>query len=106
MRITCQHCRETFLIYRDSHYSTWEEKFQKHVKICEERSLGMTQDPLIRATRKAYRSSDTYKLDQLLAEESRWKRKVTIASNKLLDVRERINRLAKELAGSKTEKSP
>lgn len=53
-------------------------------------------DPLVRAQRKAYLASETYKLDQLLEEETRWKRKLTIASNKLQDVRDRINKFAKE----------
>lgn len=59
-------------------------------------SLKMAVDPLVAATKKAYRSSDQYKLDQLLEEETRWKRKLTIASNKLQDVRDRINKFAKE----------
>lgn len=53
-------------------------------------------DPLVKATRKAYRQSRQYELDQLLAEESRWKRKSTIAQNKLADVRNRINKFAQE----------
>lgn len=55
-------------------------------------------DPLIRAQRKSYLASSVGKLDKLLEEESRWKRKVTIASNKLASVRREINEMAIELA--------
>lgn len=58
-------------------------------------------DPLIIATKKAYRKSPLYGLDKLLAQESRWKRKQTIARNKLEEVRDKINKLAKELATPK-----
>jgi len=54
-------------------------------------------DPLIRAARKAYRGSNQYQLDQLIAEESRWKRKATIAHNKLADVRNRITEFAQKI---------
>ena len=50
------------------------------------------------AARKAYRTTDHWQLKQLLAAESRWKRKVTIATNKLADVRSEINRLAQDMA--------
>jgi len=63
------------------------------------------KDPLVVATRKArfaeqraYRSTRIYEVDRLLAEETRWKRKLTIATNKLAWVRERINALAVQLA--------
>ena len=62
------------------------------------KNLSVIQDPLIKAVRKAYRASATFKIDELLAAESRWKRKVTIAQNKLFEVRERINKLTVELA--------
>lgn len=49
--------------------------------------------------RRAYNSTEQGKLDRLLKEESRWKRKRTIAQNKLDEVRLAIaaeaNRLAK-----------
>jgi hypothetical protein len=57
-------------------------------------------DPMARSLRKAYRGTAVYRLDQLLAEESRWKRKVTIATNKLADVRAEINAFAQVLAGA------
>ena len=41
-------------------------------------------DPLVKATRKAYRDSAVGQFETLLKEESRWKRKETVASNKLL----------------------
>lgn len=62
-------------------------------------------DPLVRAVRKAYLSSKRCELDKLLAEESRWKRKATIAQNKLADVRNRINQFAAEAVEVKPEKS-
>lgn len=55
------------------------------------------QEPAIVAAKKAYRASRCYKLHQLLAEESRWKRKLTIASNKLADVRRELNQYTAEL---------
>lgn len=48
--------------------------------------------------REAYKGTTMYKLDKLLALESKWKRRQTIAQNKLLDVREAINTLATQLA--------
>lgn len=68
-----------------------------------EKELSVIRDPLVREVRKAYRATDKYRLDRLLAEESRWKRKVTIASNKLAAVRNQINKLAAELAAPKNE---
>lgn len=50
-------------------------------------------------------SSKRCELDKLLAEESRWKRKATIAQNKLADVRNRINQFAAEAVEVKPEKS-
>jgi hypothetical protein len=58
----------------------------------------VSNEPLAKQARKVYRATKVYELDQLLAEESRWKRKVTIASNKLAEVRTAINKLASELA--------
>lgn len=58
----------------------------------------MKSDPLIYEARKAYRASDVCKVDKLLAEETRWKRKATIAENKLVRVRARINLLMKDWA--------
>lgn len=54
-------------------------------------------DPMVRAMKAAYRNSKQYEWDQLIAEESRWKRKLTIAANKLTDVRNRINAFAGEM---------
>ena len=55
-------------------------------------------DPLVKATRKAYRDSAVGQFETLLKEESRWKRKETDASNKLREVREQINRFARQLS--------
>lgn len=56
-----------------------------------------SQDPLVKAVKKAYRSSRQFELDQLLEAESRWKRKATIAHNKLTEVRAKINELAQTM---------
>ena len=58
----------------------------------------MKTEPILRALDKAYRRSPKYVLDQLLAQENRWKRKATIAQNKLVQVRNRINAFATSLA--------
>ena len=50
-----------------------------------------------RHIKAAIKSSPTYKLESLLAEETKWGRKLTIAQNKLDDVRRRINKYAKGL---------
>lgn len=50
---------------------------------------------------KAYRGTVVYEIRELMAEESRWQRKATIARNKLADVRSRINKLAEKLACEK-----
>lgn len=62
-------------------------------------------DPVIKAVRKARRDADrafrkTYlgKLQALEAEQTRWKRKWTIASNKLNSVRVKINAVCVEMA--------
>lgn len=62
------------------------------------RKLAVKRDPLIVAARNAYRSSEVYKIDKLLAEQAKWKRRQTIADNKLAELRKRIDELAKELA--------
>lgn len=56
------------------------------------------EDPLIRATKKAYRASATGKVEALFAERSRWSRKATIARNKLAEVDQKIAQAALELA--------
>lgn len=72
-----------------------------------QQELAMLQDPLVKATHKAYKESRTYQVDQLYAEHSRWSRKLTIARNKLAEVNNRIElllvELAKELDGGKDE---
>jgi len=58
----------------------------------------MKTEPLIRASKKALRESSVGKLDALLAEQSFWKRRETIARNKLAELRGEIETFAKELA--------
>jgi hypothetical protein len=64
---------------------------------------GAAMADLRQAIKRAYRKTVVYRLDSLQAEESRWARKATIASNKLRDVRKRINVLAGELAAKHLE---
>lgn len=54
-------------------------------------------DPLIKDMRKVYRSSNQARWDELLASESRWKRKLTIAQNKLADLRVEMNCFTQEV---------
>ena len=54
----------------------------------------MKTEPVLSAVRKAradFKKTPAGKLEALFAEETRWKRKLTIASNKLEHVRRRIN---------------
>lgn len=55
-------------------------------------------DPLARTIARARKGNAVDRLAKLLEEESRWKRKQTIASNKLADVRSRLNQFAIEVA--------
>lgn len=55
-------------------------------------------DPLVKATKKAYRESAVGQIESLLKEERRWKSKETMASNKLRSVRARITIIACQLA--------
>jgi len=52
----------------------------------------------IRAARKAYAETPKGKLEALINQERRWKRRLTIASGKLAEVREDINALAMQMA--------
>lgn len=70
------------------------------------KGLEMINDPLAKAVKKAYRSSDLFRLEKLLAEESKWKRRQTIANNKLAEVRYQINEFARQLSTPKQEGKP
>lgn len=59
------------------------------------------QDPLVKQLKKAYRTSELYEVDKLFIEQTRWQRKLTIASNKLADVRRRLDAKLKDLATPK-----
>ncbi len=63
------------------------------------------KDPLLKSMKQTYRSSRQYELDKLLEEESRWKRKVTIATNKLAEVRRRMDAFTLEVVGENTKLS-
>ncbi len=71
----------------------------------------MATDPLvasIKEVRREWRKTPPGMLQTLLDEQSRWKRKLTIAQNKLAAVREDIDRMANamaaELAKERTDK--
>lgn len=64
----------------------------------------MSKDPLIKEARKAYRESDVARVDKLMEEQSRWRRKVTIAENKLAQVRNSIDKLLREVTTPPGEK--
>lgn len=51
--------------------------------------------------RDVYKKSNKYKVDKLLEEETRWKRKKTIAENKLVATRKKINSLLIELGNER-----
>lgn len=72
------------------------KSLEKRNRLMKKPALKM--EPLVRAVRKAYKSGPVWQVDKLLAEESRWKRKATIATNKLAAVRRKLNTLAVELA--------
>jgi len=55
--------------------------------------------------RKAYLSTAVGKMDKLFAEERRWKRKMTLAQNKLASARRRINDYAMNLAEDALERA-
>lgn len=55
-------------------------------------------DPLARTIARARKGNAVDRLAKLLEEETRWKRKQTIANNKLVDVRNRLNQFAIEVA--------
>lgn len=53
------------------------------------------------AARNALKGTDWQTLQDLLAEQTRWQRKQTIATNKLADVRARIDKLTLKLTREK-----
>ena len=72
------------------------------------KGIAMKTEPLIRATRKAYKASPRSDLDRLLAEKRKWSRRLTIAQNKLAEVQTDIEEMAREytpLEGKTDEQS-
>lgn len=67
------------------------------------RKLQTIYAPVARQMRKAYRSTRVYQVDKLLDEQRRWKRKQTIATNKLEAVRKKLEKLAIEHARELTQ---
>lgn len=63
-------------------------------------------EPLIRQARKAYLQTEVAKLEKLLNEQTFWRRRQTIARNKLGEVRDKIDELAMELAQATIKKEP
>lgn len=60
----------------------------------------MPQDPLLKDVKRNYAKSHAKKIDDLLAQQTRWQRKRTIADNKLAEVRKKIDALANEQAAA------
>ena len=58
-------------------------------------------NPLTKAIKKAYRSTDKYPVDELIKKRSYWQRKVTIATNKLAAVQKQLDAKLIELATPK-----
>lgn len=58
-------------------------------------------DRLALEARKAYRATDLYKVELLLIQESRWRRKETIARNKLETIQHVIRETLREMATPK-----
>lgn len=58
-----------------------------------------------RTVRKAYLSTAVAKMESLLARESKWKRRQTIANNQLWAVRRDIDEYAMKLAREALERS-
>lgn len=67
------------------------------------KKLQMSQhpDPLVRATRKAYRSSQTRQLDLLVEQRSKWLGRRTRAINKLDWIERQIRELCAKLIADK-----
>lgn len=68
--------------------------------------MSTTKEPVVKAIRQARieeerkrKASQLYRLNQLLEEQTRWERKQTIARNKLIVVRGKLDRLALEWGG-------
>lgn len=55
---------------------------------------------LKQSMKKAYIGTTLAKVEALLAEQSRWQRKETIARNKLIAIREKLNALAIDIANA------
>lgn len=68
--------------------------------------MSTPKEPVVKAIRQARieeerkrKASQLYRLNQLLEEQTRWERKQTIARNKLIVVRGKLDRLALEWGG-------
>ena len=65
--------------------------------------LKIVRDELARSIARARKGNPVDTLAKLLAEESRWRRKRTIAENKLAEVRDKVKQFAQDLARASTE---
>jgi hypothetical protein len=90
--ITCSSCHE---LYDGNQWNNCPKCGKEKIKPPQP-----NRDPLIMAARKAYKSTRTYEVRQLLAEEARWRKKATIARNKLESVRLKLRWKAEELAAA------
>jgi hypothetical protein len=64
----------------------------------ERTNVSAKTEPLIKAMRKEYRVSVSGAVDKLLNEERKWRRRETIAQNKLAEIREDLRRELQRLA--------
>lgn len=68
-----------------------------------------TKEPMIAAmkeARKAFNESPAGRAQALLEEERKWRRRATIATNKLGEIREEINDLLREQVTPPADKAP
>lgn len=100
--ITCTKCGITF----SANASYWAHLKAAHPFPEERKQKRAALDPLVRSVKKVrreWRKTPAGRLQTLLEEERKWKRRATIAANKLAEVRWDINRFAEELASSNEE---
>lgn len=58
----------------------------------------MKADTFRKSVAKAYKATEVFKLRQLQEQQSKWRRRETIARNKLVEIRQEIEELAESIA--------
>ncbi len=107
--LVCHTCGASFPTQRDHLLHRWAAHSDAGAKALHD-NLGYKHkkeaDPLVTSimkVRREWRKTQPGMLQTLLDEQSRWKRKLTIAQNKLAAVRDDIDKFAAELAKERTE---